>query len=69
MVELSLAIRSFETRLALTGRREDALPFGRELGRVVRDILPAAISAALTPLLGSRDGVLRIERIALALRR
>jgi hypothetical protein len=68
MVEHSLAIRSFETRLALTGRREDALPFGRELGRVVRDILPAAISAALTPLLGSRDGVLRINRIALELR-
>jgi hypothetical protein len=68
MAEHSLAIHSFETRLSLTGPREDAPPLGREVGRMAREFLPAAISAVLEPLLGSRDGVLRINRIALTLR-
>lgn len=68
MAEHSLALRSFQTEIALTGRREDGLALGREIGGVVRELLPAAISAALAPLLGNRDGVLRINRLALTLR-
>jgi hypothetical protein len=68
MAEHSLAIHRFQTRLALTGLREDGPPLGREVGRAVRELLPAAAARALEPLLGSRDGVLRIDRIALTLR-
>ena len=68
MVDHSLAIHHFETRLALTGLREDGPPLGRELGRAVREVLPGAIGRVLEPLLAGRDGVLCIDRIALRLR-
>jgi hypothetical protein len=68
MAEHSLAIHRFQTRLALTGLREDGPPLSREVSRAVREHLPAAAARALEPLLGSLDGVLRIDRIALTLR-
>lgn len=68
MVTHSLAIERFETHLALVGLREDAARLEQEVGRAVRDLLPAAIGRMLAPLLGERAGVLRINRIAVALR-
>ena len=47
-------------RIGLTGLREDGPPLGREVERVVRELLPTAVAAALSPLLGSHDGVLRL---------
>jgi hypothetical protein len=68
MVDHQLAIRSFHTRLALTGLREEAPTLGREVTRSVRELLPSAIARALEPLLDGDDGVLRIDRVALRLR-
>jgi hypothetical protein len=68
MAEHSLAIDRFHTRLALAGLREDAPPLRQEVTRTVRDLLPGAAGMMLEPLLGSRGGVLRIDRIALKLR-
>ena len=68
MVEHSLAIHRFETHLALTGLAEDAPMLGQEMDRAVRDLLPEAAGRELEPVLGSREGVLRIDRIALKLR-
>ena len=68
MVDHSLAIQSFRSRIALTGLREEAPRLGTEVSRAVREMLPEAVGRALEPLLGSREGVLRIDRIALKLR-
>jgi hypothetical protein len=68
MAEHSLAIHRFRTRLTLTGLREDAPPLGREVSRAVQEVLPVLLGSALEPLLGSREGVLRIDRLALRLR-
>lgn len=68
MADHSLAIHRFQTRLALTGLREDGPPLAREIGRAVREVLPAALARTTEPLLGSREGVLRIDRLALTLR-
>jgi hypothetical protein len=68
VVDHSLGIQHFRSRIALTGLREEAPGLGNEVSRAVREMLPAAAGRALEPLLGSRDGVLRIDRIALKLR-
>jgi hypothetical protein len=68
VVDHSLAIQRFHSRIALTGLREEAPRLGNEVSRAVREMLREAAGRALEPLLGGRDGVLRIDRIALKLR-
>jgi hypothetical protein len=68
VVNHSLGIQRFHSRIALTGLREEGPRLGNELSRAVREMLPDAVGRVVEPLLGSRDGVLRIDRIALKLR-
>jgi hypothetical protein len=62
-----LLIDRFRTRLDLAGRDEDGPPLAREVGRTVRDLLPPLCARALEPRLGARPGVVRIDRLRLAL--
>jgi len=63
----SLVIDRFHTHLALVGRREDGPGLVREVTRTVRDLLPPLCARALGPRLGERAGVVRIDRLRLAL--
>jgi hypothetical protein len=68
VVSHSLGIQRFEARIALSGLREEGPRLGSEVSQAVQHMLPDAAGRALEPLLGSRGGVLRIERLMLQLR-
>jgi len=63
----SVVIDRFRTRLAMVGRQDDGQGLEREVTRVVRDLLPRQCARALGPRLDQRGGVVRIERLQLAL--
>ena len=68
MAAHSLVPHRMHAHLAFAGRHEDAPALGQETSRSLHDLLPAAIGRALEPALGSNDGVLRIDQVALHLR-